>query len=537
MLAAVTVVAVPLPRAAAGEAGGGVPPFRRDRLPLSVDTQRELSGALTRLAARPPEGVDPQRHAIRALALALAVDPVNPEAGRLLEEVLSGAVPASPQGEVDLDSCREILAHLGDAGAGEALAACLADLIASPDPAAISATGGAAHWAGWLPELPAPPAPEAEEEEAPVRPLLAKTSVTTVALAAGEESAPAVPVPVRVSLEMDAAPGSPAFQLTFPEGAGPTAGGSERLLASARLRFGELPPATLGVVGVDAGGSTLAAGNAAEIEAATAVLLDSAFRGRPATAVVLAGLKDGALTLPEGTWARLRALEESADQPEIPERLVLPVAAAPLLHGLLAFEKAEFFLRFEVLLAGSPEELTSLATADSDPDFLAVQRRVRGRDGWSSLAQAAVRQRLGEFVQASPQHASARMLALQASGSRPTKLTRPLLAAELLRAVAPAEALGPDVEVSSLTRLELARSAQDAHRKARAAVDALERYADFGDRELLAKVRAMVDELRPLSRRLAGDSTLVGSAAHRSFAGTFRAVRHELRRAAAEPAR
>ncbi len=96
-----------------------------------------------------------------------------------------------------------------------------------------------------------------------------------------------------------------------------------------------------------------------------------------------------------------------------------------------------------------------------------------------------------------PDHASARMLALQGSGSRPRFLQRSVVALEIRSALEP---IGfqmtedpDDVDAEDLEK---------AHEASRARLDALAGFIDIRDRDLHKAATDVADSLRPLARLL-----------------------------------
>ena len=128
-------------------AGNFAPPaegpvaFRRDRLPLDADTMATLSRQLVTLA----QGLDAEtavnrRAAAQMLALATALDPGNGKAREVLAGFQNGSHPPAADAE-QLEKSRERvwqdIAWLETpeaGGEGQALAACLADVLVVSDP-------------------------------------------------------------------------------------------------------------------------------------------------------------------------------------------------------------------------------------------------------------------------------------------------------------------------------------------------------------------------------------------------------------------
>jgi hypothetical protein len=181
-----------------------------------------------------------------------------------------------------------------------------------------------------------------------------------------------------------------------------------------------------------------------------------------------------------------------------------------------------------VLLASNLDEL--ITRSSSEPLAASVMFQSLKTSGGDTLlsgsvallghiAKPAVRQRLVEISSLAPYHASARLLAVQAAGERPTRLPRQLLALELLRAVEP---------VASLTwpPPEGGMSPERAYQASRAELDGLDRYVDIRDRDLPTRARELATAARTYGRRA---NPADGGAAWRTFEGVRKDVLAVLR--------
>ncbi len=501
----------------------GPVPFRRDKLPVDVDTIAALSRQVTVLAgAGLPADAAGRRTAAQIAALALALDPANRPARDLLDRLKAGEVPAAAEGgELQRSRSRiwQTLAWLEmpEAGAdGRALAACLTDVLVIADPdhprAREQREGGEiGRWTGWVaPEsafrekAPEPdPEPMPEKEEAPL-PAVALAEVST-------------PVPVWTRDKNKESPSLRMALLRAKVSPGSESGGVEIRWQDA-LRPGLTPPSRAVAAAVAKrhdglkGGLTAdftcrmdgtydPAGNGGTLSGSAAVLLEAALSGNsgPALAFAVAG-EDGSLSLPPAFWSALRALAAS----EKGHRIILPAKAENFLPSLLLLDGPDFFMENEVLLAGTVEELCSLAAGKPDPalaESLAAFAEIRaageGKAIGPFLAHPSTQARLNKLASAMPRHASARMLALQGSGSRPRFLPRPVLAREIRNALQPIGYLREETGNELLTaRLD------EIHAGCREQLDGLFGFIEIRDRDLHKSAVAVADSIRTLARLL-----------------------------------
>lgn len=497
--------------------------FRRDQVPLDVETMAGLSQQLATLA----DGLDAKTAADRRgvaqmLALAVALDPANSKARGLIDEFTAGThKPDADAGKLETfrTRIRQYIAWLEmpEAGSqGKALAACLKDVLDRSDPKGSRATGSeSGAWSGWIPPLAAYEAkavPTPEEtipaEAAAGAPPLASATVETPLWKMDPDS-PGKWVLKNASLTMSAVKlegegAPPPFALTVgaSEGQGPFVELSAQIIKLLQKQHESLP---LGIhVTLDGDGlATPAASKKNQsFGAAAAVLASAAVTGREPGEVTILGTisATGAYTLTPDFWTQLQSLG-----PGTGGRLVLPAAAAEYLPSLLVLERPQLFMDYEILLAANFKELLDL-TAKESPEALAKVstqfREIREKGASQPLGQYVanpfIRRRFAEIVQEVPYHASAKMLALQGAGNRPTFVMRSVLVAELRHAIEPMEWLtkhtGYSFEAKDTERFDT------TYETCRAQVDGLLRYADKGDRELVSKVQGMVTAIRTLDR-------------------------------------
>lgn len=543
--------------------------FRRDKIPLDSDAMAGISRQMVALArGLDGETAASRRSAAQMLALAIALDPGNNQARSVISEFESGKHRRETDTEQlhkSLDRVRNYLAWLEspEAGSqGQALAACLADvvLVSNPNQSSVQAERGA--WKTWIADVTAfepPPAPEMPTQADAVPDtsgvpqsgfLLEKAQVFTVTWTrTGTEAAGGWKQKIS-PLQMVAKPPKSKHEKPMPfsisigpnseEGAFRELGQTlTRLLQS---RHGTLPAGGQVLINGPDLGLQLVPQRRQSISAAAAVLADAAISGREPDAVILGVVDEsGAFELPTRFWDQLLALG-----PGDGGRLILPTAAAGYLPSLLALEKPQVFFDYEIMLAANFEQL--LAFSAKNPDDAVVKsmasfREIREKAGTQPigpyLANVFVRRRLVDLVQTDPAHFSAKMLAIQGAGNRPVHLTRNILASELRLAIEPMEWL-MKAKANNLDPEELGRLG-DTYEICRAQVDRLIRYASKEDRPMLDRVQDMVTGIRSMDRtaRTGGYSYDIHTEIHLShtkLAGAYQAAVAEIAAASGEAA-
>jgi hypothetical protein len=268
--------------------------------------------------------------------------------------------------------------------------------------------------------------------------------------------------------------------------------------------------------------------NGEALTGTTALLIDSALSGKLPTAITLAVVgEDGKLELPPRFWETLRALSASQSTGT---RLILPKEASEFLTALVVMDEAAFFMKNEVLLADSVDDLCDFASptpgegiAEGLKRFEEVRKVGQGKALGTFAAHPATQQRLREVAEAMPDHASARMLALQGSGSRPRFLQQSVVALEIRSALEP---IGfqmtedsDDVDAENLEKV---------HEVSRAKLDGLAGFIDIRDRDLHKAATDFADSLRPLARLLLKkDGDANSNELERKQEESYRSVRRE----------
>ena len=528
-ITAMTLVAGNFPPPAEGPVA-----FRRDRLPIDADTMATLSRQLVTLAqGLNPETAVNRRTAAQLLALATALNPGNGKAREVLTEFQHDRhLPTTDAAQ--LEKCREQvwrdLAWLETPEAGnqgQALAACLADVLALSDPEnpkarTLAATGERGAWQGWIPDLAAYESAATTEAATSGEPVAENTANGSPAILCKEATVSTVlwkQVPKSDPPKWEMGPAS--LQMSAETHDNPDDGESSRflisidlsseeghyrrvtgaLLALLKKQYGPLPSG--GRVRISSPGLTTTSEppGPQAISAAAAVLAGAAVSGIEPDATIL-GLVDetGAFKLSSGFWNQLQSLG-----PGNGGRLILPTAAAEFLPSMLALEKARFFFEYEVLLAANYPELVRLSSKKPDETlakFIGTFREIRDKADLQAVghyvANSFVRKRLVEIAQEAPFHFSAKMLAIQGAGNRPVVLPPPVLAAELRRAIEPMAWLvgADDMEFDSPNLGKVNTTGEIC----KAQLDRLTRYVDNDGRVLLGRVQDMVGGIRNLDR-------------------------------------
>jgi len=526
--------------------------FRRDKIPLDVDALSMLSRNLVTLASA-LDGDTPvrRRGAAQMMALALALDPANGSARELMLAYQEDRHKPSADAAMLEKSRARVWQYISwletpEAGSqGQALATCLKDVIVISDPenpkaAALRDAAQKGAWAGWIPAIsayeskaevasndPVKPAPEAFPEiKNDIR--LDKARVQTVLWQKMGKSDEDKWVLAMAPLEMTATLAGPGDDggnhganqpLSIQIGSNHDGGSLGQLgnvvRALLKKQQENLPHGVQITITSKELASALESKKRVSISAAAAVLASSALSGREPDAVILGQVDDtGAFKLPTGFWDQLQALGKGTGQ-----RLVLPAEAATILPSMLALEKPGFFMEYEVLLAADFKQLLELSAktpegpvANATAEFRRIRERAGTQDVRQYIANSFVKQRLTAVYQDAPVHFSSKMLLIQAAGNRPTLVVRSVLASEIRRSLEPMVWLvktqdngGDFPEASKIGQ---------TYEICRTRVDALERYADKGDRSLIDHARELVIAIRNLDRatRTRGENYVVQQA-------------------------
>lgn len=496
-------------------------PFRRDQLPLDVETISGLSRGLEILAgevdAKTPEDF---RHAAQILALSIALDPGNTRSKNRLDDFSSGAHTAEPDTGKSVVVRADIRSYIGwlatpEAGsAGNALSLCLEDILAGADAGAEKEKGA---WNGWVPAIAAYQSggemsdePEEDPEEEP------SITATSVKLASAEMVVPLwtpedaidspdykfSPETLQMKVEQSSKSGVPfSVEIVGAEKSPVISVMVQTTIKLLEAKHGTLPPDLVVRIGGEGLEASLQSKRAQPIAGAVAVFADAVITGNPPDAMVLGEFSDsGGFAVSPGFWEQLQSLG-----PGQGERLILPVDSMDYLTSVLAFENPGFFIEREVLLAANFQQVMAMASKVPPEPLAAAMvkfKEIRDKAPAQSLGQYIsnnfVRRRLLEIEQQFPNHASAKLLGLQAAGNRPTLISRQVLISEIRKAIEPVREL-VKTRVYSYDVKDFNRLAP-AYESSRVAVDRLDRYVKKEDREILVRAQELVTSVRTLER-------------------------------------
>jgi hypothetical protein len=507
--------------------------FRRDRLPIDIDTMIGLSDELVVLAqGQKPDTPQSRRNIARMLALASGLNPANTAAREAVTKLSANGVLTKPE-KRDLNRSEARIWHtltwlqIPESGPdGLALGACLGDVISTADPehpkaAALREAGEKGNWKNWVPEIteyedpqladnklgepkmepPVVVPPAAGTAKILLPTAMVSTPLWTTDKATGTDSLKLLPVKMAAGV-VPAVEGVAARPLNFSIDHtvenGPINRVNRVLQGLLSHKFGKLPTDSKVSLNLGEEVSYLTPKDQDAISGAAAVLLGSALSGTEPEGVVIGRIEqDGSFRAGPDFWDRLRALSKSPGG-----RLVIPTESAEMLPSVLALEEPEFFLKFDILYASNFAELLdrmSKTPVSPLPEVLARFQDVRAKGAGIPIGQYVsnrfVRQRLVYLANEAPFYASPKMLAIQAAGERPTRIPKKILAFELRRALRPIEW----IQAKSSVEIDIAELDR-SYEAARTEVDKLERYVDSPDRELLAHVREMTTTLRAFSR-------------------------------------
>jgi hypothetical protein len=501
--------------------------FRVDRLPLDTPSIADLSAQLVHLAqANRGRTAAERRCAAQTLALAASLEPANAAIRDLIAEFVKTTERKRPARDLIENSRIKIWDYLAwlespEAGSdGQSLAACLADVMAMADSQhprseALREAGEKGAWSGWVPGLTAyeKPAPEQKDDPPPSKPPVTEPSQRLAAaqvkalLWTRDEGRQWRRSVQSVGMTATIREGSSReFSLNFSLGDGEgdrLEAVSANVVSTLAKHHGNLPRGMRVTIHGGELQNSLQSGRPNSISAAALVLASAAVSGREPDAIIVGNITEkGDYILPSEFWPLLRDLQKS---PGGGGRVVLPAEATGYLSAILALEDPDFFFKYEVLLADDAAQL--LRHAARHPDGEDAQMRasfaeIRDKRGTTPtdlyVANRFIRPRLAEVGSRAPWHASATMLAVQASGNRPTRLPRGLLAREILSAIQPVTQLAESLPVRP--DAAYVKRVDEIYNSSRQAVDQLERYTDTRERELLEAARKLTIQTRTYGR-------------------------------------
>lgn len=520
-----------------------IPPFRRDQLPIHVQTMSQLSrDLLIHASASGLDTPDQRRVTAKSLALAQAMDPENQKVQSLILRLGRGEKPDTIEPEHFERAQKRIWNVLKWLEAAEAgsdanlLAALIGETIYAIDPkderySKFSQFPEHRAWHGWVADLAAfKKAPVIEKPSVPDEPIitqpeiqkevtiaLKKARLTTVLNCYDRKKDRWVPaeVDIRMKTNETAPPqedGSPSqFQISIPARSSDYWPIQQDLVSpiGSQLRgvLGDLPLRGEIQLLVGENESYSFKRNASAASGPFFILAHAALSGVEPEGIVLAEIdQNKGWKLPRFFWRSLIALSESDGGGG---RLIVPAAAEPLLMNFLALEQPDFFLKHEILLAKSTEDFIALtrkepsaAHAEVFEKFKIITEKAEGKPTGVYLANHYVRQRLQEVAAHAPYHLSAKALCMQPLASRPRVLTEQALAAEIWRTVDVVrdfEHLDPySLDSNKIEALD------DAYEAMRDRLKSLERYTGTQHSALLKEAKDLSVSVRGVYREING---------------------------------
>lgn len=533
---------------------GKISPFRRDRLPINERWIHGLSNDLTTMISGSPyETAEDRRAVAKAMALALALDPKNETAGERLSKLIEGEKPATADKEKFEREKKNIWNSLNWLSAPEAgrdgnlLANLMGETLAAiyPDDLQAKAYLGKPEntaWKDWVAELASfkkapviepPPGIKKEKNEekalAENKPkieerkfdpkagvILDSARIMTIVNLYDGEKGLWLPKVVPVSMQATSKPknddGEDQYGFRLEISGDPDDFWQIEDQVSNPLRdrlsdfLGQAPERAEIKVRLDGEASYTFQKNRGAISGPAFVLAHAALMGSAVDGTVIGEIdKSGKLKLPDYFWRSLMELTEGAGG-----RLIIPASAEPMFVNLLALEKPDFFLKYEVLMATSLSEYVMLSRKEVSGQqdeirqkFQIIQEKANDNALGAYLTNKFVRERLQEIVDQAPYHLSAKVLNIYGSVSRPRYLTREALAAEIWRKVDAITEIGKIENIHEINSNQLERL-DELYKKMRDDLKDLERYTDSRNADLLKEAKDLVACVRGLGREFEG---------------------------------
>ncbi len=535
---------------------GKIAPFRRDQLPISDRAIDNLSYQITTItSASPYETAEHRRAVVKALALALALNPKNESAKNILDRLIEGEKPSfADKGKLDYDKRQawNSLEWLSSPEAGQdgnVLAAMLGETLANIFPTDSLASSYLAKpenpgWNGWVAELAnfkkeptkkEDPKVDDKKEEIAVTPpkvlpkydptkgvVMDMAKLSTVLRIYDKDKSlwlhKVVPLQMRGTNHPTNEDGEEqhGFRVQVSASSNDYWQMEEELSSPLKNRLTKhlvrLPERAEINVSIDSENSAYPfSRNRGAISGPAFVLANAALTGIAPDGIVIGEIdrSSGNLKLPVYFWRALMVLAEGSGG-----RLIIPASAEPMLINLLALEKPEFFLKYEVLIASSLEEFVTLASMESSPQheeiynkFKLIKEKSAGSALGAYLTNKFVRERLQEIVAQAPYHLSAKTLLIYSSVSRPRYLTREALAAEIWRkidVITELEKIGDYYDINSN---QLARM-NDLYEQMRDDIKVLDRYTETRNDDLLKEAKSVIASVRGFGREFEGSKEM-----------------------------
>lgn len=515
--------------------------FKVEKIPLQVDSMRELSKHLTALACREQDDSSTQRRGTaQMLAVAMRLNSANQlaretdQAMRKNESVTAPAPDAILKAKSRLRFFQRWLSN-PDAGTD---ANALALYIADATRVLNTETLNAAEQANWSNILPAPtvePAPAVDKTPPPVIAIPDKPPVTDKT---SEESPYKISeltvmmpltmdtltkykdandrnkekirrtsgnstTPVKLSIEQQKGPLSLTTTSSLAPGNGPNDKvGFRKALLALQTRLGtSAANAKVNVTIGNRSSSQYSASNDSAAAAAVELMLAASKAGinlRPDLHLCAAIDSQGKLHLPKNFWSVMKALRAKNGTTG---RLIIPKASMGILTQILVFGEPEFFTRWEVIGVDTIEQALTYAAVDTDPKvaeaeqlFLSIRNLSNKEPVTKITVNKAVRTRLSEISSLTPDHLSAQLLLLQGGGKRPIRLNSLGIAHEIYPSIKKMTSSLAQVNKDNPKPSDIIK----IHEAARADLDPLQRLISSSDNAFYKQALDIANDLRSL---------------------------------------
>ncbi len=553
------------------------PPFRRDQLPLDVDTMALLSRQISTIASNIDQA-NPQneRTVAQCVAISMALDPVNRQAitlGESFEQKKPYTKPEQEHVASSKSNAWRTYAWLSDGKTGKdanLLADCLGDVLAKIDPDHPNAAllknekGSWNQWVSPLAEFEAPkkelvanvenPAEVKMEQSKEENQESPKDADGSSKVASFRLDHPKIVSPLwmhhqntkegsyiyslklaPLELAHEFKEDSDDFRYRMPDHEDERTMGMRDYFVDTMNRYfqdmyGDLPKGGRVSLLFEKGQFYSMRRNQNNLSAAAATLTNASLSGQECTGIVVGVVdKKGMLTAPHNLWELIRFLDSAP-----PSRIVLPKSAEELLPSLIAMDQLSFFMKHDILLAKDLSELTKFSLKTPDPkltDAFKQFAEIRAKSTSSIISFVSnphVLKRLEAISINCPEYASCRYLISASKGQRLSKIGTKVLAHEIQSALVAFEDL-EELEEWNLDEIN-SDEVQAAHEKVRKQLDPFERLLTPEDKLLFDSAIDLTNSARTLARSLKASRTRETETSfhEKSARGAARDLRKEL---------
>jgi len=527
--------------------------FKLEKIPLQVDSMKELSKHLIVVSRRQQDDSGPQlRATAQMLTLAILLNPANQSAREMDRSFSDGKRPKSPPEAAILKAkARLIFYHrwLASTAAGDdanLLANLLADATKTLQPDTLN-NPDIANWTGVVAPLKnyttseispkddytADHIAKNDQENASPKtaitpiapPISSKFHITKLSLRAPFElinyqkyknprseltNTRTITTHAVSTIDLVLTPGQPDEDNYFEVKSVHKGKNHEQkslifkktqdtLLSLLTNRHGRLPHFNSDVL---ISGGFYGKGNELALTAPLALMLESSLNNTPLRKDLhLCATLDstGKLSLPKNFWQIVGALRENPTG----GRLIIPTAAYEMLTQILVYGDPDFFTQWEILTADTLDGALAVATQKSSEDlshahdyFKTIQDLALKNGVTKLAANHAVRSRLEEILKLAPNHLSAKILLLQGSGKRPMRLSEKSLAHELIPVI---KKMNDTLQHKLYAYMLSASTLKNMHEESRDSIDKLDRLVDRSHDDLYQDALLQANECRRLA--------------------------------------